>query len=191
MSGQRFRAGAVGSFGLALATAAALLVAPVASASVTGPTVVDEVPVATTVVDDATYAKIRGAAPDVPGESDAGSSGFSGVVARAAAAAPPNIALPYDSTYSVQYSLQSGKRWQTPTTGRACVYIRSSRNGVGITVSILTDGGSSYGRASFPQDGVTRQYCFGSLSKQYVYHIYIVKPAQQDFPATGNVTVTA
>lgn len=51
--------------------------------------------------------------------------------------------------------------------------------------------GSSYGRASFPQDGVTRQYCFGSLSKEYVYHIYIVKPAQQDFPATGNVTVTA
>lgn len=176
-----------------LAVVAVLSFSPAASASPTHEAIgQQEASVAmATNVSEAEYAKVRATATRLPGESDRNGTHESRSGA-ALASSPPNTTLPYDSTYEVRYSLNSGKRWQT-STARACIYIRSNGNqGGNITAEVRTDGGTRWGPViTFPQDGVTRQYCVTGLRTDYVYHVYLVNPIYRPIPgATGAITVT-
>jgi hypothetical protein len=187
----RFRLFGIGS--VTLAAVVMLSFSPTASASTTHEAVGQQetsVAVATK-VSEAEYAKVRATATKLPGESDRnGTRGTLG--ASVLAGSPPNTTLPYDSTYEVRYSLNSGKRWQT-STARACIYIRSNGNqGGNITAEVRTDGGTRWGPViTFPQDGVTRNYCVTGLRTDYVYHVYLTNPIYRPIPgATGAITVT-
>lgn len=142
------------------------------------------------VVSAAEYQRVTANVVDLPGESDTAPQAARSTQSQAAAAALVN--LPYDSTYSVQYTLNSGKRWQT-STGKACVYMRSDTNwsGQNVTASIASDGNVDYaGPYNFPQDGQTRGICFTGLSTSWIWHVKLVHTTNSSYPMTGAITVT-
>lgn len=86
---------------------------------------------------------------------------------------PPNTTVPYNSTYNIQYSNESGTRWIGGSTGRICAHATAyTSNGAVLYIAPSTDGGHMT-EINFPQDGREYGYCWGGLTPSYVYHFYL------------------